>query len=56
MPLTWTQRLTRLSNILGTNIVTDDEARQGKALDQFLTSRTKKERGVFGMPFDFDRL
>jgi hypothetical protein len=37
----------RLCDSLGTNIVTDDEERQGQALDQHLTSRTKERRGMF---------
>jgi hypothetical protein len=46
MPLTWTQRLSRLCNILSTDVVADDEERQGQALDRFLASRPTEGRGV----------
>ncbi|KAF8503180.1 kinase-like domain-containing protein [Gautieria morchelliformis] len=44
MPLSWTHRVSLLCDALGTNIITDDEERQGQALDQHLTSRTKERR------------
>jgi hypothetical protein len=46
MGLSWPQRLTQLSNLVGTDIVADDEERQGQRLDEYLTSHAGDEQGT----------
>ncbi|GJJ14010.1 hypothetical protein Clacol_008267 [Clathrus columnatus] len=44
MSITWAQRLARLSTIIGTDIVTNDEEQQGRALDEYLASHDPKDQ------------
>lgn len=47
MLVSWAQRLARLSSIIHTDAVVDDEEQQGRVLDEYLTSREAKDRGLF---------
>jgi hypothetical protein len=59
MPLSWAQRLTRISAIIGTDPITDDEDYQGKALDEYLSHKLtpqNRSKGSFHSHFSLDNL
>ncbi|KAF8521106.1 kinase-like domain-containing protein, partial [Hysterangium stoloniferum] len=57
MVLSWTQRLTQLSILIGTDVVADDEDRQGQVLDEYLASQTEdKQDDINTLRFNDDDL
>lgn len=53
MSLSWAQRLSQISKIIGTDAITDDENRQGQALDEYLSShgQTDQNRGRLSVAY-----